>query len=84
MPNVQILTFMPKKIEFLFRKKFKHASRAKNSKVMDVVTFFSSQLLLDFFYLASKDCTALFRYIGELARSIGFDYIVLTTLINKG
>ena len=31
MSNVQILTFMSKKIEFLFRKKFKHASRAKNS-----------------------------------------------------
>ena len=31
MSNVQILSLMPKKIEFLFRKKIKHASRAKNS-----------------------------------------------------
>ena len=31
MSNVQILTLMPKKIEFLFWKRFKHASRAKNS-----------------------------------------------------
>ena len=33
MSNVQILTLMPKKIEFLFRKKSKHASRAKNSSI---------------------------------------------------
>ena len=31
MSNVQILTLTPNKIEFLFRKNFKHASRAKNS-----------------------------------------------------
>ena len=31
--NVQILTLMPKKIEFIIRKKFKHASRAKNSSI---------------------------------------------------
>ena len=31
--NVQILTLMPKKIEFMFRKKFKHASRAKKSSM---------------------------------------------------
>ena len=39
--NIQILTLMPKKIKFLFRKKFKHASRAKNSSCYMFVWFFS-------------------------------------------
>ena len=42
MSNVQILTLMLKKIEFLFRKKLKHASRAKNSSYLICELFTSS------------------------------------------
>ena len=43
MSNIQILTLIPKKIEFLFRNKFKHASRAKNSSynIMQANRFFN-------------------------------------------